>query len=164
MKQLFRRILKHPIVSVGVGCIVVGYVLGVATSYGLPRPEIDPAPIQITVAPQGNGAVTDIVMPDIRGLTEATARQALVDRGVNPAIVTVRKVPNVVAEGYVVAQTPAPGTVNPDVCAGRPDRKTYLVTRFGGPAFRVATTGAARPRERPVPLAMVRLRRPNASS
>jgi len=115
VKQFFWRLVKHPLLSVGVGCAVVGYVLGVATSYGLPRPDGDPAPIQITVAAQGgNGAVTDIVMPDIRGLTEATARQALADRGVSPAIVTVRKVPNVVAEGYVVAQTPVPGTVNPD--------------------------------------------------
>ena len=52
-------------------------------------------------------------MPDVRGLSEADARQVLADAGYDAAIVMINNVPSVAAAGTVAAQQPVSGTANP---------------------------------------------------
>ena len=52
-------------------------------------------------------------MPDVRGLTEADARQVISDAGYDPASVKISNVPSVLTTGTIAAQDPAAGTKNP---------------------------------------------------
>ena len=52
-------------------------------------------------------------MPDVRGLAEKDARQALADHGIGADIVELIRVPHLSPKGYVVAQDPISGTRNP---------------------------------------------------
>ncbi|HHV22982.1 MAG TPA: PASTA domain-containing protein [Propionibacterium sp.] len=67
----------------------------------------------MTVVPEEAGAAADRVMPDVRGLAEADARQALADYGVAADDITIDRVPHLSPEGFVVAQDPIGGTKNP---------------------------------------------------
>ncbi|MGJ3191238.1 PASTA domain-containing protein [Paenarthrobacter sp. FR1] len=52
-------------------------------------------------------------MPDVRGLTEADARQVIADAGYDPASVKISNVPSVLMTGTIAAQNPVAGTTNP---------------------------------------------------
>ncbi|MFC9351702.1 PASTA domain-containing protein [Arthrobacter sp. NPDC057013] len=52
-------------------------------------------------------------MPDVRGLSEADARQVLADAGYSQSLVKIAKVPSVVSAGTVAAQDPVAGTETP---------------------------------------------------
>lgn len=59
--------------------------------------------------------VSDVEMPDVRGLDQASAVQVLADSGIAVDDVAFREVPSVVQPGVVVEQTPSFGS--PDVAA-----------------------------------------------
>lgn len=52
-------------------------------------------------------------VPDVRGLSEADARQVLADAGYASTVVTISQVPSVMAAGTIAAQEPVAGTLNP---------------------------------------------------
>lgn len=52
-------------------------------------------------------------MPDVRGLTEADARQVLADAGYSQEMTKTTTVPSVVSTGTIAAQDPVAGTENP---------------------------------------------------
>lgn len=51
-------------------------------------------------------------MPDVRGLTEADARQVIADAGYDPTSVKISNVPSVLTTGTIAAQNPVAGTTN----------------------------------------------------
>ncbi|MFT4228484.1 PASTA domain-containing protein [Micropruina sp.] len=102
-----------PTLLIAVGCTVLGLVVGLLIGTQIPG-GTQPAPVQVTVLPQaGTGGETDVVMPDVRGLTEPQARQALADHGVPSSVVTINRRPHLANEGIVVAQDPIAGTAGP---------------------------------------------------
>ncbi|ORM37144.1 PASTA domain-containing protein [Williamsia sp. 1135] len=79
-----------------------------ASRQSLPAPTIITAPVP---AYQEN---TEVLMPDVRGLDEAAARQLLIDAGIPAGNVTTTTEPAAGAEGSVFDQSPASGTANPE--------------------------------------------------
>ncbi|MFJ4264635.1 PASTA domain-containing protein [Paenarthrobacter nicotinovorans] len=68
-------------------------------------------------AGEGEHAVAEndqtLPMPDVRGLSEADARQVIADAGYDPASVKISNVPSVLTTGTIAAQNPVAGTTNP---------------------------------------------------
>ncbi len=52
-------------------------------------------------------------MPDVRGMAEADARQAIADSGIEASRISVDRAPSVEPDGTVVAQDPVAGTKSP---------------------------------------------------
>lgn len=128
-----RRALRAvgPFVLVAAGCVILGLVGGLLIGTLVPG-NSQPTPVQVTVLPQtGTAGQTEIVMPDVRGLTEQQARQALADHGVPNSAVTVNRRPHLANEGIVVAQDPIAGTAGPTtVILSLPERA--LMPRLAG--------------------------------
>jgi hypothetical protein len=74
-------------------------------------------PVEVTfetqVAAEAQAGEADVIVPDLYGLSEAEAREALVDAGLAPDAITTIRVPAVGPTGRVVVQEPAKGTRNP---------------------------------------------------
>lgn len=91
---------------VGIG-VVIGWV--VLSRWLTPAPEnseLVQVPVSQFLAAEGDA----VVMPDVRGLSEASARTVLADAGIRPDVVTVKDQPSAGPEGIVVSQDPAFGT------------------------------------------------------
>lgn len=110
-----RKVLRAvgPFGLVAVGCAALGLVGGLLIGTLMPG-NSQPTLVQVTVLPQtGAAGQTEIVMPDVRGLTEPQARQALADHGIPNSAVTINRRPHLANEGIVVAQDPIAGTAGP---------------------------------------------------
>jgi hypothetical protein len=96
-----------------VASLLVGVILGWAA-----RGALFPDPGTETAAPGQNypaeEATADMLpVPDVRGLSEADARQVLADAGYGSAMVKISQVPSVMAAGTIAGQDPVAGTANP---------------------------------------------------
>lgn len=105
-----KRSLWFNLVAVIAGLAAVMLIIGLVAGWTL-RGALVP---DDTVAVPGNspGATTALQpqaepMPDVRGLTEADARQVISDAGYDPGAVVITTVPFVGKAGTVVAQEPA---------------------------------------------------------
>lgn len=115
-----------------VGGLLIGTMIPVGSQ---------PTPVQVTVLPQaGAGAQTEVVMPDVRGLTEPQARQALADHGIPGAAVTVNRRPHLANEGIVVAQDPIAGTAGPTKVVLSLPEKAYMPKLAGTPEAQARAT------------------------
>lgn len=103
-------------VAIPVLC-AASFLLGGATGWvgrSALLPPIDyavtiPAPSSTT---SGEAAGTG-GMPDVRGMAEADARQAITDSGIDAGLISVDRAPSVEPDGTVVAQDPVAGTNSP---------------------------------------------------
>jgi hypothetical protein len=114
LRRLFRRGRGQTaglVALVGLGLFAGGLATGwyAAREWAAPyAPEV-----VITVAPAGSAgpAGADVAaMPDLRGLSEAEARQAIADLGLGGITVETRQRPSIGAPGTVVAQDPPGGS------------------------------------------------------
>ncbi|MDP9905604.1 PASTA domain-containing protein [Arthrobacter bambusae] len=94
-----------------VACLFVGLILGWVLRGSLFTDE-SVATDKPSQSP-GVEAKATLPMPDVRGLSEADARQVLADAGYDASIVKVSKTPSVVSAGTVAAQDPVAGTMQP---------------------------------------------------
>lgn len=76
-------------------------------------------------------------MPDVRGLSEADAQQALVDAGIDASIITTAERPSAGAAGRVIEQIPAFGTVNPSLVSITISTGATIPETAGRPAAEV---------------------------
>lgn len=129
----------NPLVWVGIGCALLGLVAGLLIGTALPGGSI-PAPVQVTVVPQAGAADTKVVMPDVRGLTEQQARQALADHGISGGLVTVDQTPHLANAGIVVAQDPVAGTTAPTKVVLSLPVKPTMPNLVGKPETEARTT------------------------
>lgn len=81
-----------------------------ATARDLPAPD----PSVVTVAPGLYDAGAQVLMPDVRGLTQDDALTALADAGIPRSVISTRTVPWSGQRGLIVSQTPAFGQAAPD--------------------------------------------------
>lgn len=103
-----------PIGIVGLGGLLLGLALGLILGAVIPGLREAPTPTQVTVVPRSLGALGgETVVPDVRGLAEKDARQALADHGIGADLVDIVRVPHVSPDGYVVAQDPISGARSP---------------------------------------------------
>jgi hypothetical protein len=105
--------LGSAIAMLSVASLLVGVILG-----WVARGALIPDPGTETASPGQNApaevATTDMrPMPDVRGLSEADARQVLADAGYVSAVVKISEVPSVMAAGTIAAQDPVAGTLSP---------------------------------------------------
>lgn len=63
--------------------------------------------------PSAAAAANRLPMPDVRGLSEADARQVIADAGYEASIVKTSQAPSVLAKGTVASQDPVAGTKDP---------------------------------------------------
>jgi hypothetical protein len=103
-----RRPAVVPAALVLVGVFAAGAAAGWwASGHYAPRYAPD---IVVAVAGDAGGAgATDLLTPDVRGLTEADARQVFADAGLAGIPLRTREQPSVAPAGTVVAQEPAAG-------------------------------------------------------
>lgn len=108
-------IVLGPILLV-VGLSLVGSVIGSGILVRS-RPR-SPAPNQLQLTEDAalsdpQAAVTDNQMPDLIGLTESEAREALLDIGLGPSVVAVEQKPYAGQAARVITQQPVRRTPNP---------------------------------------------------
>lgn len=125
---------------IAVGTAVLGLVGGLLIGTMIPGGS-QPAPVQVTVLPQaGAGAQAEVVMPDVRGLTEPQARQALADHGIPGSAVTIDRRPHLASEKIVVAQDPIAGTAGPTKVVLSLPEKALMPKLAGTPEARARAT------------------------
>jgi hypothetical protein len=102
MRRLRRAVLALSIVSVLLGAVLLGWTLhGWSVDEGVDVEVKRPLRIVYGDAPAKGS------MPNVLGLDEQAARQALADSGVEPSRIASREVPQVGERGIVVDQVPA---------------------------------------------------------
>jgi len=103
----------------GVAWSLALLVGGTAAAWELFHRTVDPAAPDMKIelaedATSGPTTLRDNVMPDVGGLTEAEARQAVLDAGVAPESISVTATPHAGEPGRVVSQDPLGGSSNPE--------------------------------------------------
>ncbi len=109
---------------VGLGSGLIGLVAGLLLGWFMPAVGPTSAATEVVVGQPAGEAVVSPLVPDVRGLTEADARQVLADHGLTEARVVVTPMAHVEAPGVVVRQEPAHG-------ASLPALITLLVAQAG---------------------------------
>ncbi len=98
----------------GTALLAGGVVAGWAAANSLAVADQDRAIAEtLVISLPDLSADASVRMPDVRGLSEQSARQTLVDAGLPAAAVAVIEQPAAGAPGRVIQQTPVFGTVNP---------------------------------------------------
>lgn len=96
------------------GCLITGFVAGLVLGGFIPA--FNARAIEVPTAKASDAAVKPIaerVMPDVRGLSDAQARQVLADMGLADVPLTIATAPHLSPATFVVAQVPLPGTSDP---------------------------------------------------
>lgn len=111
--RLLSLLTRRRLVVVTAACAAAGLFLAGAATGWWAADQFSPrsAPqVSVVAASTGDGeadgAPSQVVMPDVRGLTEADARQVLSDLGLAGVTVIVASQPSVATSGTVVAQDP----------------------------------------------------------
>lgn len=110
LPRILRRLALGALLLVGIalaaGFSLLGWVVNERFDPDVPAVTVvvDRAVTVVDEQESGEG-----VTPNVLGLGEAAARQALADAGIDPAMIMVRAVPYVGERGLVVEQSPPPG-------------------------------------------------------
>lgn len=96
-----------------------------------------PTPVVVTVTAEPAGP-SEVAMPDVRGLSEQTARQVIADAGVPASAIKVSTRQWAGDEGLVVEQTPVFGTENPTAVDLVLSERAVVPEAVGRPADDVA--------------------------
>jgi hypothetical protein len=102
------RWMAAGVVLLFLGVLLLGAGLGWAGRSLVAPAAADSVDVDVIAAPTG-GAET-LRLPDVRGLSVALAQQALVDAGLDIAMVTLVDTPSALPTGTVVGQDPVGGT------------------------------------------------------
>lgn len=96
------------VLALFIGGVVVGWRLSDSAEAARPMPE----PSVVSV-PARDAGPTEILMPDVRGLSDKAARQVIADAGIAPSAVTTSSRPWAGDVGQIIEQTPVFGTTDP---------------------------------------------------
>lgn len=101
------------IALIGIAALLIGGVGGWVARNGFVASEGTPSETADVQATDGSQPDPLAPMPDVRGLTEADARQVIADAGYPADIISVVSTPSLLPVGSIAAQSPVQGTVNP---------------------------------------------------
>lgn len=109
-----KRSMWFSIVAVMAGLSVVMLIVGLVAGWTLRGTLVADEASSVPSAGASSEGVFErekVPMPDVRGLSEADARQVISDAGYDPGAVAIAKIPFVGRAGTVVAQDPAATTM-----------------------------------------------------
>lgn len=140
--------ISSAIAMLCVASLLAGLILGwVARGALVPDPGTEAADTGTAASDEAADA-GKLPMPDVRGLSEADARQVLADAGYSQSMVTIATVPSVISAGTIAAQEPVAGTEKPvsiTLSLPSPAKMPELIGKPVDEATRAITAMGAQP-------------------